>query len=653
MCSAPCVECIEELLTEDKWIFLEDFASSQLRHIAHLQSIIGEVAALRTKLSLRATWSHGTGEGNAEPHTPAVDGACEGRFAAARGTSSFGNSDLSTGSDPVDLICVHSSTSQRARLKTRISGGLKHLTQTNEFKLTTRSQSQMMTVISQSRFGRSLLEKKLFGGWIAQVVESSAFDNVVAILIVLNTILIGVSTHFEFRCVVFGEACSPELNEIVDNCNHFLTVFFASELLLRVGIHGMSFYCGKGWKLNILDTIVVLLSMVEFAVGVGFMYVRMLRLSRLMRTMRVVQTLSVFRQFRTLLIAITESTEGLLWAVVLMSMVMFLFGVAFMQGLSLHAESGTASEQDVYVMQTFFPNLMMTILTLFMSITGGVNWWDILDVLRHCGLFFGMLFVLYIALTVLAVLNIVTGLFVNEALEHAMLDRDVRARIELERRQSDMETLKEIFAKVDVENTGRITLDQFVAYMEIPEVKALFSVMGLDISDAVAFFESLDVDGSQELVVEEFVMGCMELSGNVKALDMASEVRETKKMLDKIVTVSKRLEQRMSALESKLCPAERPRPVLQPRVEEVACVGFPAEPSTVRDIAKRTRGVGQIGANRLDDSVDSDVTVRAPHTALVSRGGKTDEPEPGIAAVAACPQTELLVTSTHGAKFAA
>ena len=185
-------------------------------------------------------------------------------------------------------------------------------------------------------------------------------------------------------------------------------------------------------------------------------------------------------------------------AVVLMSMVMFLFGVAFMQGLSLHAESGTATEQDVFVMQTFFPSLIMTILTLFMSITGGVNWSDIFDVLLHSGLFFGMLFVLYIALTVLAVLNIVTGLFVNEALEHAMLDRDVRARIELERRQSDMETLKEIFAKVDVENTGRITLDQFVAYMEIPQVKALFAVMGLDISDAVAFFEALDVDGSQD-----------------------------------------------------------------------------------------------------------------------------------------------------------
>ena len=200
MCSAPGVESIEELLTEDKWIFLEDFASSQLRHIAHLQSIIGEVAALRTKLSQRATSSPDTEKGNAEPHTPAVGGAREACFAAALCTSSIGNSDLSTISDPIDLIRVQSSTSQRARLKTRISGGLKHLTQTNEFKLTTRSQSQITTVISQSRFGRSLLEKKLFGGWIAQLVESPAFDNVVAILIVLNTILIGMSTHFEFRC---------------------------------------------------------------------------------------------------------------------------------------------------------------------------------------------------------------------------------------------------------------------------------------------------------------------------------------------------------------------------------------------------------------------------------------------------------------------
>ena len=153
----------------------------------------------------------------------------------------------------------------------------------------------------------------------------------------------------------------------------------------------------------------------------------------------------------------------------------------------------------------------------------------------------------------------------------------------------------------------------------------------------------LDVNACQELVVSEFVMGCMELSGNVKALDMASEVRETKKMLDKIATISKRLEQRMSALESKLCRAERHRLVLQPRVEEGACVGFPAEPSTVSDTAKHTLGVGQKGASRLDDSTDSEATVRAPHSALASSGGKswslqasssTDEiPEPGIAQV--------------------
>ena len=61
----------------------------------------------------------------------------------------------------------------------------------------------------------------------------------------------------------------------------------------------------------------------------------------------------------------------------------------------------------------------------------------------------------------LTLLNIVTGICVNDALEQSQLDYDLMARLELECRQRDMERLRMIFAAVDVDHTGVITLEQF------------------------------------------------------------------------------------------------------------------------------------------------------------------------------------------------
>ena len=151
----------------------------------------------------------------------------------------------------------------------------------------------------------------------------------------------------------------------------------------------------------------------------------------------------------------------------------------------------------------------------------GVNWWEVISVHLNINAVFGLFLALHISLMVLALLNIVTGIFVNDALEFAQLDRDLMARLEMDRRQLDMEKLGIIFATVEVSNTGKI-YDEFLVHMDSSEVKALFKVLGLDVSDVFSFFEALDVGGRGEVNLEEFVMGCLNLRGSAKTLDMAT-----------------------------------------------------------------------------------------------------------------------------------
>lgn len=398
-------------------------------------------------------------------------------------------------------------------------------------------------------------------GRLTHLLESAAFECAVSLLILLNGILIAIVADSDLRCAVTGTLCSVWASNFTEGLNTGLTIAFALELLVRMFASGLKFWCQTGWQLNVLDCVVVLTSLIEEAARSGWfadlLHVRVLRCLRLMRTIRVVQTFSVFHTLRALLNAIKDSVICFFWAVLLFALIIVMFAMGFAQGVAQFAESGRASEHRMVFLETFFSSLPMTALTLFMSITGGLNWWEVEEVMLEISPLFGLLFTTFVSVMTLALLNIVTGIFVNDALEQSRLDRDFMAKLEMERREADMERLGQIFARVDSGHVGKITLEQFLVFWELPEVRAQFAVMGLEISDAITFFQSLDVDGSQDVVLEEFVMGCMNLRGGAKTLDMATVMRENKRISTKLAKHSKRLEAQLTSLELQMTTVER------------------------------------------------------------------------------------------------
>merc|ERR1712136_637056 len=87
------------------------------------------------------------------------------------------------------------------------------------------------------------------------------------------------------------------------------------------------------------------------------------------------------------------------------------------------------------LLETFFRSLPRTFLTLLMSISGGVSWSEVVEVLFDVGNAYAMLFVLYTAIMILALMNIVTGIFVNDAFEMGQLDHELRTHLELQKKE--------------------------------------------------------------------------------------------------------------------------------------------------------------------------------------------------------------------------
>merc|ERR1712032_1195710 len=80
--------------------------------------------------------------------------------------------------------------------------------------------------------------------------------------------------------------------------------------------------------------------------------------------------------------------------------------------------------------------------------------------------------------------------------------------------------LREVFLDMDDEESGLVHMDKFAAYLQDDRVKSYMHALKINTSDATQLFHLLDVDDSGEVVIDEFVEGCMKLKGEAKSMDL-------------------------------------------------------------------------------------------------------------------------------------
>ena len=69
-----------------------------------------------------------------------------------------------------------------------------------------------------------------------------------------------------------------------------------------------------------------------------------------------------------------------------------------------------------------------------MSVTGGLNWWEVQELLLEISVHYALAFCLFILVTYLAVMNVITGIFVTDAVEMARMDADIKVQQATEER---------------------------------------------------------------------------------------------------------------------------------------------------------------------------------------------------------------------------
>ena len=233
---------------------------------------------------------------------------------------------------------------------------------------------------------------------------------------------------------------------------------YSSSTVLR------KFLVGRDCCWNLLDISLLLSSVVEIVGPTGEInvsFVRLVRVLRMLRAIQVVRRMTIFRKLRLLLLAMLDSILAVFWAVSALLLITFVFAVLFLQGAAQYLAQASPADSHFTLMATFFCALPMTLLTLWMCVSGGISWLEIEEVWLEVAPGYAVLLVCYQALMTLALLKIVTGIFVNDSIEAAQNDRDLKAIFERERKAHFIHCATRIFEEMVTDSTTILSRKQF------------------------------------------------------------------------------------------------------------------------------------------------------------------------------------------------
>ncbi|CAE6911260.1 putative tubulin--tyrosine ligase C12B10.04 [Symbiodinium microadriaticum] len=391
------------------------------------------------------------------------------------------------------------------------------------------SESPELPVIGLGRLWR--MQRRLL-----ELASSWQFEAFFATVIATNSVFIGVTIQWESAQRTLKVPSTMFAVQLV------YTLIFLSEVLLKLCAFGpREFFCSVNWGWNWFDVFVVTSAVFECFVEVAtqdpqlsgsssnLRILRVLRMTRLTRIFRVIRVVRFFRSLRTLVFSIANTLKSLFWAMLLLALIMYVFGIVFTDIVNNHILE-TDSVETIGDLEKYFGTLHISVQTLFMSISGGLTWQDASGALSNISWLWVYVFTSYVAFSCFAVLNVMTGVFCQSAIKGAERDQEMVVQSLIMDKQQLKQSLTKLFQKMDDEGNGSLTLSHFEKHFQDEEVKVLFEALELGATDAWTLFLSLDHNEDYQILPEEFLEGCLRLRGTAKAIDVYMLRRQISKL---------------------------------------------------------------------------------------------------------------------------
>jgi hypothetical protein len=228
----------------------------------------------------------------------------------------------------------------------------------------------------------------------------------------------------------------------------------------------------------------------------------------------------VLKELRAFVVCIMGSFSSFFWSLVTLFIVFFTFSLLFVQLVTGHLQDAQTYDD---VLMELYGSVARSMLTLFQAATGGEDWAVAFNTISETGTLAGFCFIIFIAFTQLALINIITGIFVESAMSTLTPDRETLA-VEADRKEkANAEELEHLCKLVDADYSGKLTRDQFEDGLTKGRIPLLLTLLGLQTRHVKELFNTMSQaaeDDDGQVDISKFVQVCMHLKGAATNFDM-------------------------------------------------------------------------------------------------------------------------------------
>ncbi|CAK0795227.1 unnamed protein product [Prorocentrum cordatum] len=216
----------------------------------------------------------------------------------------------------------------------------------------------------------------------------------------------------------------------------------------------------------------------------------------------------------------------------------YVFGICLTQGVVDYMnETHSWDDPSMDHMRHYFGSLEKSALSLFESMSGGVNWGDLYDSLIPLGLQFQSVFLFFVLFAIFGAANVVTGIFVEIANHWSRFDTHTQIQAEVEQKVFYIRALQDLFSELDTNGSGFLTLENMQDAIHDANIVNSFHALNLELMDVRTLFLLLDRDRKGYISIEEFLLGCFRLKGEAKTLDVIKLQYQSEWIMHNVVKV--------------------------------------------------------------------------------------------------------------------
>ncbi|CAK9096377.1 Serine/threonine-protein phosphatase with EF-hands 1 (PPEF-1) (Protein phosphatase with EF calcium-binding domain) (PPEF) (Serine/threonine-protein phosphatase 7) (PP7) [Durusdinium trenchii] len=208
--------------------------------------------------------------------------------------------------------------------------------------------------------------------------------------------------------------------------------------------------------------------------------------------MRLVRFIRYAEELQLIVSCLILSFRTFLWSIGLLLMTFYVMAIYTTQAAKLHRLEFPESLANT-ALERWWGGIFTSMLSVLQALSGGVDWNDIVQPLITISPAFAVLFIVYLGFCFFALMNVITGTYV-ETVSRQASDLKTRSQILQARR---------VFQAIDQDHSGFISLEEIRSQTATAVVLDFFESVDVDPSEAQYLLEVLDMDGSGTINFEE------------------------------------------------------------------------------------------------------------------------------------------------------